>query len=449
LGKEAFSSVMLHFLTRALRITSGRVAAAVLALCAFGIAVNEARADELKLAIILSRHGVRSPLLTAEKLAPYASQAWPTWETAPSVQTPRGNQLIALMGDYYRARFQKAGLLTGDPAVDGPLIYIRADNDQRTIATATILGKALVSVGDPDVHALPEGEVDPLFRAYSAHVGTPNLELAEASVLGRVGGDLANIDKAYATQFAELNTILYGPGASPGQLATVTGPSKVSVGAKGYLVSLKGPLRAAEEAIDSFVLQYADGKPASEVGWGRVDEKTLTDLLALHEAFFDLADRTYYAAQVQGSNLASHILDTLEQGAQADSVPGALGPPGEHIVILAGHDSNIANIGGLFNMNWMVPGTQANPILPGGALIFELWKRGDAPATYYVRTSYVAQTLGQQHEATSLSLDNPPARAPICIPGCGGVAPDFETPLASFVRQARKVIDPAFIAPEQ
>jgi 4-phytase/acid phosphatase len=97
----------------------------------------------------------------------------------------------------------------------------------------------------------------------------------------------------------------------------------------------------------------------------------------------------------------------------------------------------------------MVPGTQANPMLPGGALIFELWKRGDAPATYYVRTSYVAQTLDQQHEATSLSLDNPPARAPICIPGCGGVAPDFETPLASFVRQARKVIDPAFIAPEQ
>ena len=30
-----------------------------------------------------------------------------------------------------------------------------------------------------------------------------------------------------------------------------------------------------------------------------------------------------------------------------------------------------------------------------------------------------------------------------------GVAPDFETPLASFVRQARKVIDPAFIAPEE
>jgi 4-phytase / acid phosphatase len=433
---------------KASRVTLWKAAFALLGLCALGCAVNEARADELKLAIILSRHGVRSPLMTAEKLAPYASQAWPTWETAPSVQTPRGNQLIALIGDYYRARFQKAGLLTGDPAVDGPLVYIRADNDQRTIATATILGKALVSVGEPDVHALPEGQTDPLFRAYTAHVGTPNLELATASVLGRVGGDLTNLDRAYATQYAQLNAILYGPGASPGQLASVVGPSSVSIGAKNYLVSFKGPLRAAEEAIDSFILQYADGKPASEVGWGRVDEKALTDLLVLHAAFFDLADRTFYPAQVQGSNLASHIVDTLEQGAQADSVPGALGPPGEHIVVLVGHDSNIANIGGLFNMNWMVPGTQANPMLPGGALVFELWKRGDAPGAYYVRTSYVAQTLSQQREATSLSLDVPPAKAPICIPGCGGVAPDFETPLASFVRQARKVIDPAFIAPE-
>ena len=439
---------MIHFAIRRLRLSSSRLLAALLALFAFGIAANAARADELKLAIILSRHGVRSPLLTADKLAPYASQAWPEWETAPSVQTPRGNQLIALMGDYYRARFRRSGLLSGDPAVDGPLVYIRADNDQRTIATATILGKALVSVGEPDVHALPEGQVDPLFRSYPAHVGTPNMDLAEASVLGRVGGDLSNLDLAYERQYSELNTILYGPGADVGKLASITGPSKISVGSKSYLVSLKGPLRAAEEAIDSFILQYADGKPISEVGWGRVDEKTLTDLLTLHSAFFDLADRTFYAAQVQGSNLASHIVDTLEQGAQADSVPGALGPPGERIVILAGHDSNIANIGGLFDMDWMVPGTQANPVLPGGALVFELWKRGDAPGAYYVRTSYVAQTLGQLRNATSLSLDNPPARAAICIPGCGGVAPDFETPLASFVRQARKVIDPAFIAPE-
>jgi 4-phytase / acid phosphatase len=267
--------------------------------------------------------------------------------------------------------------------------------------------------------------------------------------LGRVGGDLKNIDRAYATQLAKLNTVLFGPAANPGQLAAASGPTTISTGGLHYLVGLKGTLLTAEECIDGFLLEYADGMPMGDVGWGRIDERTMTELLTLHGAFFDLADRSFYPAQVEGSNLASHIVDTLEQGAQTDAVPGAIGPPGEHIVVLAGHDSNIANISGLFDMNWYVPGTQANPMLPGGALIFELWKRGEAPGSYYVRTSYVSQTLEQAREATPLSLDNPPARAPIFIPGCGGVGPSFETPLASFVRQARKVIDPAFIAPEQ
>jgi 4-phytase/acid phosphatase len=115
--------------------------------------------------------------------------------------------------------------------------------------------------------------------------------------------------------------------------------------------------------------------------------------------------------------------------------------------VLVGHDSNIAAIGGLFGMNWWVAGTQMNPMLPGGALVLELWKRGGQDG-FYVRTSYITQTLGQQRDATPLSMDSPPARAPIFVQGCGGPAPNFDAPLASFVRQARKVIDPSFIAPE-
>jgi 4-phytase/acid phosphatase len=440
---------MTPLMSRSLKARMGRSAFLAIAACLLALATPAVQGDELKLVIILTRHGVRSPLQTQAKLAPYAAQPWPTWEVPPGIQTPRGNELIALMGDYYRARFQKDGLLTGDPAIDGPLVYFRADNDQRTKATTAIIGKALVSTGEPDVHALPEGTKDPLFRPFQAKVGTPNLELASAAILGRVGGDLTNLDRAYAAQFAELNTVLFGPTANPGQVYIAAGEGSVSAGTGTNLTTLKGPIRVAEECVDSFILQYADNKPMSEVGWGRVDTKTLTDLLTLHELFFDLADRTFYSSQVEGSNLASHIVDTLEQGAQADVVPGAIGPAGEKILVLGGHDSNIAAIGGLFGMNWVIAGSQLNPTLPGSALLFELWKRGDAPGTYYVRTSYVSQTLEQMRAATPLTLDNPPARSPISIPGCGGIAPEFETSLASFVRQARKVIDPAFIAPEE
>jgi 4-phytase/acid phosphatase len=223
----------------------------------------------------------------------------------------------------------------------------------------------------------------------------------------------------------------------------VVGPA-----AKGYVVTLKGPLQAALYCMDAFLLEYVDGKPSSEVGWGRVNGRFITEMLTLHELYFDLMARTFYLAQVGGSNLASHIIDTLEQGALDQPVPGALGPSGERVVVLVGHDTNIANIGGLFGMNWWVPGTQMNPTLPGGALVFELWKRGGRENSFFVRITYVSQTLDQMREAAPLSLDNPPALSPVFVPGCGGSGPGFDAPLASFVRQARRLIDPAFIASE-
>lgn len=406
--------------------------------------VGSAQADELKLVIILTRHGVRSPLQTSAELARIAApQPWPEWETAPGIQTPRGNQLISLLGDYYRQRFLQAGLLSGDPMVDGPRIFVRADNDQRTIETARLLAKALVPVGEPVMHTPPAGTVDPLFRAYSAHVGHSSPEEATAAVLGRLGGDPAVIDRAYAPAFAELDAVLYGPGGHP---PADRPPTAVSTGSKHYLVSLQGRLLTALQATDSFILQYADGKP--DVGWGRVDGKVLSDLLALHELYFDLADRTFYPAQVEGSNLASHLVDTMEQAALGEPVPGAFGDPEEKVVILGGHDSNLANIGGLFGLNWWIDGTQANPLLPGGALLFEVWKSSDPEGSYFIRTSYVAQTPDQQRAAAVLSLDHPPARSPVFVPGCSGPGPNFDAPLKAFVRQARKVIDPAFIAPE-
>jgi len=417
--------------------------------CTAGRADPAASGDELRLAIILTRHGVRSPLQTNEALATFAAQPWPRWEVAPGIQTPRGNALIALMGDYYQARFAEAGALSGDPAVDGPRVFIRTDNDQRTIETGRILGKSLVRVVEPEVHSLAAGAADPLFRPVTAHVGHPSTQLAIAAVLGRMGGDPARVDRAYASQLAQLMGILFGPGGAPAGPSPFDRPTAVVSGKWDSVVTLTGPIHDAAQCTEGLVLEYADGMASADVGWGRADGRALTDLLALHELYFDLAQRTFYPAQVQGSNLASHIVDTLEHAALGDPVPGALGPPGERIVVLVGHDTNIANIGGLFGMNWWIPGTQANPMLPGGALVFELWKRAGQTSAFYVRTSYVVQTLDQMREATTLTLANPPARSPIFVPGCSGEGPAFDAPLASFVRVARHVIDPSFIAEDQ
>ena len=375
----------------------------------------------------------------------YAAQTWPAWEAAPSIQTPTGDHLVSLMADYYRERFTAAGLLTGDAATDGPLVYIRADNDQRTIQTARLIGRGLVPAAMLKIHAFPEGETDGLFRPFKAHIGHADPQLAYSAVLGRIGGDPRNLEKAYAPQFAELDRVLWGEGA-PRTLESVAGPTTIESSQISYPIKMGGSLYAAEECIDSLLLEYTDGKPAKDVGWGKVGEKEMTSLLTLHELFFDLVDRSFYPAQVGASNLASHIVDTLEQAAGDDPVPGAIGPPGERILVLVGHDSNIAQIGGLLGLSWCISGAQMNPTLPGCALLLELWKGPGVKDPYYVRLSYVSQDLAQLRSASALSLDSPPARAPIYIPGCSGPAPTFDAPLPAFVRQARKVIAPAFVA---
>jgi 4-phytase/acid phosphatase len=413
-----------------------------------GLSAPDTGGDQLKLAIILTRHGVRSPLQSPEKLAAYASKPWPAWEVMPGVQTAHGNMLIADEGDYYRARYLDAGLLSGDPAVDGPLVYVRADNDQRTIETGRIIGKALVRTGEPDVHALPEGIADPLYRPFRAHVGSPDSSLAVSETLARLGNDATNLDRAYAAQFAELKTILFGPGGMAPEGSEFNEPSRVSAGSDDSLVWVRGPLIAAERCADAILLEYTQGMPASDVGWGKVDSKVMTDLLVLHELEFDLTKRTHYAAQVEGSNLASHILDTLEQAATGEPVIGALGPSGEKVVVLVGHDSNIASLGGLLGLDWWIPGTQANPLLPGGALVFELWKHPGETGTYFLKVSYVAQTFDQMREATAGSPAAVPIRCPIFVPDCSGAGPDHDASLASFVLHARRAIAPAFITTE-
>jgi 4-phytase/acid phosphatase len=433
-----------------LRMGRARCSACVAALLLLvaSWAAPAASGDELRLAIILTRHGVRSPLRSNEAMAKFASQPWPAWGVPPAVQTPRGNLLIAYMGDYYHARFTSDGVLSGNPDVDRPLVFVRTDNDERTVETGRILAKALVPGGEPEIHSLPEGVDDPLFKPYKAHIGHADTALAVASIQGRLGGDPHSVERAYAPQIAKLKEILFGPGPVPAA-TPVDEPMKISPGYGEFPAAITGFLFDSWLITDSLLLEYADGMPSADVGWGRVDGRSLSDLLALHELYFDLAGRTRYMAQVEGSNLASHIVDTLEQGALGQPVPGALGPSGERLVVIGGHDGNIANMGGLLGLDWWVPGTQPNAMLPGGALIFELWARAGQPTAYYGRTSYVSQTLDQMREALPISPDNPPSISPIFVPGCSGAAPGYDAPLDSFVRQARRVIDPSFVAEER
>ena len=427
-----------------------RLWAAVLAVAALLPASTRAdEADsEVKLVVILTRHGVRSPILTNDTLGKFAAQPWPQWSVPPGYLTPHGKQQMVLMGQYYRALYTAQGLLSGKTATDLPRIFFRADSDQRTIETARDLARGLVLDAQPEVHACPPGEIDPLYRAASLPVGRPDRALAVAAVLGRIGSDLAVVPQALKPAFATLKRVLLGEsGTVPlGKIAVPDLPAAVQAGTSDHTVDFDGPLHTAAQITDSLMLEYAEGMAPKDVGWGRLTPADLTQLIELHSLYFELTQGTFYPAQVQGSNLASHILKTIDQAASGRADPGAFGSTEQKMIILVGHDTNIINLGGLLGLSWWLSGTQSNPVLPGGALVFELRQRR-RDQQFTVRTYYVSQTLEQIRTLSSLTLQNPPAIAPIFIPGCSEAGPGFDAPLARFEALLRRVIDPDFVLP--
>jgi len=194
-------------------------------------------------------------------------------------------------------------------------------------------------------------------------------------------------------------------------------------------------------------LEYAEGMPMRDVGWGRVSRPTLTQLLELHSLYFDFTQRTFYPAQVQASNLASHLLQTLEQAVSNRTVPGAIGEVGDRLVVVMGHDTNQANLSGLLGLSWLLPGAQECPLFPGGALVFELW-RHRTDGRFEVRIRYVSQTLEQTRALDRLTLDHPPAVAPIFVPACSEPTQGYPVPFERFEGLLRRVIDPEFVTPE-
>jgi 4-phytase / acid phosphatase len=68
------------------------------------------------------------------------------------------------------------------------------------------------------------------------------------------------------------------------------------------------------------------------------------------------------------------ILDTLQQASTGKEMPGALGKIIDRAVVLTGHDTNLSNIAGMLNVNWLIDGRR-DDAPPGGALVFELRQR--------------------------------------------------------------------------
>jgi 4-phytase / acid phosphatase len=401
--------------------------------------------ERLKFVLVLTRHGVRSPTWTNTRLDEYAKDPWPKWNVAPGMLTPHGKLLMSQFGAYYRAYFAANGLISPAGCADAANVDIDADSDQRTRQTGQGIAEGMLPGCPVEVHALPEGDQDELFHT-AGRVGRPDAELAYAAVAGRIGDNPAALLPVYQASLEKMQQVLFGCPAGPcnpgDKKSLLAVPPSLSRGTGDHLVELKGPLSTGATFAENLQLEYLEGMPDAEVGWGRVDESRVQELMAIHAANSNFVQRTPYIARVQASNLLIHMLCTLEQAQKGKPVPGAIGTPSDKIVFLVGHDTNISNVAALLDLHWLVNGYQPDDAAPGGALILELWQTESRQNA--VRAYYTVQTPQQMRRSLPLSLQTPPAKAVLFVSGCSKAEAGSPCDLEAFERIVSTAADKAF-----
>jgi 4-phytase/acid phosphatase len=356
--------------------------------------------------VLLIRHGVRPPTHEPALAAAIAPNPWPTWPVPPGDLTPHGARAIGLLAAYDRQRFAADGIVAaaGCPAH----VTIYADVDERTVATGQVFAAAFA----PGCHltvAHASGMSDPLFSALDAHDPGFDAEAAKAAMLAAAGGDADAIVQSHQALFAEMQAVL-----DPGSTAFLELPAKISAKHPNQVPKLSGPLAEGSSAAEDFLLEYLDGKPLSDVGWGRLPAAEIPVLLALHPLAYTVTARPAYIADRAAAPLAARILAGLTDG--------------QKLTVLVGHDTNQAALAGMLGLHWSLGGYPADDPPPGGGLLFVL-SHDEATGARYVTVMYQVQTIGQIRNLIPLSLQTPPALERLALPGCGNAA---ACPLAAF-----------------
>ncbi|SFS18255.1 4-phytase / acid phosphatase [Granulicella pectinivorans] len=393
---------------------------------------------DLKFVVYFSRHGVRSPTGKAAQYDKFSSAAWPTWPVAPGILTPHGYRLMELFGAYDRQKLAQQGLFAAAGCEAAGHVSFYADSDQRTRETGNALAAGLFPGCGIAVSSREEGTNDPLFHLPSEEVARADSALAVAAIAGRIGGSAGNPTEAYRAQIATFDHLLGTCGktaASAKRSSLFDVPSTLEAGQGDHLAELRSPLNTASTLVENILLEYTEGMDKQQVGWGCADGATIRSLIALHTAATDFTQRTPAIAKLQASNLLKQIEGAMQQAVEQHPMPGVFSKPTDKALFLVGHDTNILNMAGALNLTWIAD-ERRDDTAPGSTLIFELWKGRDT-AAYTVKVFLSVQTLEQMRNTTVLTLDAPPERVPVFLPGCSRV--DFSCSWSDFMRTLEDV----------
>lgn len=325
--------------------------------------------------VLVMRHGVRPPTKAQPLPKDLVPAPWPTWDVGWGELTHHGERAVALLGAFDRANY--AALL--GPGC--PTIRAVADTDERTVRTAEVYVAALLPGCATAVEHKGAGETDARFSPFEAGRLLPDDRMLAAANGALPRGGPAQIDRDLAGDWTTLDRVLDCRAA-----CIAARPTAVSI--VNGKVRLSGALGIGGSFAETLALEYTDGQPRAQVGWGRVSRDQITRLLALHAWEFAVTARPPAIARAGAAALLSEVATSLAAANQPA------------FAVFVGHDTNLALIGGALGLHWQAPQFAADDPPPGGALVFERWSNGAGRYRLVVR--FRSQSLDEMRDLAPL-----------------------------------------------
>jgi 4-phytase/acid phosphatase len=334
---------------------------------------------------------------------------------------------MKLLADFYRRRYPA---LFGK-SCDHPGIYVESTTAQRTIASA----KAVLTVFSPHcsitIHTGKAKDQASSFRSLAA----PNHQRLTDSREGRIGNHPDWFVNSFSAPLGEMHHILID---CTGNECDSNKPDFQHINVKDGVQKPRDPrtdtpVTLGADFAEHFLLEYTEGMPMEQVGWGRVSRETLDRMMEMNTRSHDFNARTPDEAESSSSLLSARIRNTMTAVAKGESNSGALGTEQDRFFYLSAHDGNVATLGSLLRLDWLLQDQAMNATPPGGALVFEL-HRDKASGVQTVQVMFISQTLDQLRFLRPLTNEEQPSIAPIFVPGCSGLGPQYACNVDDFAK---------------
>lgn len=360
---------------------------------------------QLKEAVVLSRHNIRSPLSDSKSdLGRMTPHEWTKWSSGKSELTSRGGALETMMGQYFRKWLVDAGMFPENYVPTADDVNVIANSMQRCIATAQYFTSGFMPVGGVKVnHRYTPSKMDPLFNPQLTKV-SPEFVAEAMAQISAMGGEkgIVGINEAIAPDYALMTEVLDVKDspmakANDPKLKALDNYDTEIVFEQWVEPSMKpgSALKELNSASDAFILQYYEEPDSVKAAFGhRLTRDDWARLAHVKDTYQDVL----FTAPVVAVNVANPLIRYMYD---------ELRSPDRKFTFLVGHDSNLSSVATALGVEeYELPDAIEKKTPIGSKLVVEKFTGPDGEE--YADLNIVYQSVDQLRGMELLDLDNPP-----------------------------------------